>query len=74
MIKTYFKPSPFKGRSLVIFPKLMLRRKRGYQPVLDHSFTLNLLSLLYRLFRNRSQEALPETMRKSAMGVDSVFK
>jgi hypothetical protein len=73
-IKTYFKPSPFKGRSLLIFSKLLLRRQRGYRPVMDHIFTLNLLSILYRLFRHRSQEALPETMRNSAMGVDSVFK
>lgn len=73
-IKIDFAPSPFKGRSLALFAKVMLREKRGYRRVLDHLFTLNLLSLLYRLFRNRSQGALPETMRNSAMGLDSVFK
>ncbi|WP_411846191.1 hypothetical protein AAFN60_00455 [Roseibacillus persicicus] len=73
-IKTDFSPSPLKGRTLMLMSKLLLRRQRGYRRVMDHFFTLNLLSFLYRLFRNRSQEALPETMRNSAMGLDSVFK
>lgn len=73
-IKTDFEPAPFTGRSLRLFAKVLLRRKRGYRTVLDHVFTLHILSLLYRLFRNRSQEALPKSMRNSAMGLDSVFK
>ncbi|MBK1835158.1 hypothetical protein [Roseibacillus ishigakijimensis] len=73
-IKTDFAPSALKGRTLVLMSKLLLRRQRGYRRVMDHFFTLNLLSFLYRLFRNRSQEALPKTMRDSAMGLDSVFK
>ena len=73
-IKTDFSPSALQPRTLTLFSKVLLRRKRGYRRVLDHLFTLNLLSFLYRLFRNRSQEALPKTMRNSAMGLDSVFK
>ena len=53
---------------------LLLRRKRGYRPVRDYVFTLGLLSRLYRLVRRRSVKSLPKFVRKSAMGIDSLFE
>lgn len=73
-IKTNFKPSVIKRRSLVWGSRLLLRKKRGYRPILDHLFTLNMLSLLYGLFKNRSQKSMPKFIKKSAMGIDSLFR
>lgn len=72
-IKTNFEPFHLKRRTLKWSTGLLLRKKRGYR-IVDHIFTLNLLSLIYRLFKNRYQSALPKFVRKSAMGIDSVFK
>lgn len=72
-IKTSFEPFHLKRRTLRWTSGLLLRKKRGYRLV-DHLFTLNLLSIVYRLFKNRYQSALPKFVRKSAMGIDSVFK
>jgi len=73
-VKTSFEPSKLKRRTLAWSSRILLRKKRGYRPLLDHLFTLNLLSLLYRLFKNRSQKSMPKFMRKSAMGIDSLFR
>ncbi|BDS06234.1 hypothetical protein NT6N_12740 [Oceaniferula spumae] len=73
-IKTNFKPAKIKRRTLAWGSRLLLRKKRGYRPLLDHLFTLNLLSILYRLFKNRSQKSMPKFIRKSAMGIDSLFR
>lgn len=73
-VKTDFDPPKLRRRTIAWASRLALREKRGYRPVLDHLFTLNLLSLLYSLFRNRSQKSLPKFLRKSAMGIDSVFR
>jgi hypothetical protein len=53
---------------------LLVRRHRGYRHVLDRLFTLNALSWIYFLFRVRHQEALPKFLRKTAMGLDSLFR
>ncbi|MGE9266797.1 MAG: hypothetical protein ACQKBY_01770 [Verrucomicrobiales bacterium] len=73
-IKTDFAPPKLKRRTVAWASRLLLRDKRAYRPVMDHFFTLNVLSFLYRLFRNRSQDALPKFVRKSAMGIDSLFR
>lgn len=73
-IKTAFHPPKIKRRTIAWASRLLLRRKRGYRPFLDHLFTLTLLSHLYRLFRHRSRKALPKFVRKSAMGIDSLFE
>lgn len=72
-IKTGFEPFRLKRRTLTWATLLLLRRQRGYR-LLDHVFTLRLLSLFYRLFKNRTQKALPKFVRKSAMGIDSVLR
>jgi len=53
---------------------LLVRRKRGYRAVLDHFFTLRLLSWTWRLLRSRNEKALPKLARKTAMGVDALFR
>jgi hypothetical protein len=53
---------------------LLVRRHRGYRRVLDRLFTLNALSWIYLLFRVRHQKALPKFLRKTAMGIDSLFR
>lgn len=52
---------------------LVLRRKRGYR-LIDQIFTIHLLSYIYRLIRSRRAKWIPKFARKSAMGVDTIFK
>lgn len=52
---------------------LLLRRQRGYR-LIDQIFTIHLLSYIYRLVRSRRAKWIPKFARKSAMGVDTVFK
>ncbi|MGH8048006.1 MAG: hypothetical protein ACREKL_12260 [Chthoniobacterales bacterium] len=51
-----------------------MRRQRGYRRVLDRLFTLNVLSWTYRPFRVRHRKVLPKFLRKTAMGIDSLFR
>jgi hypothetical protein len=41
---------------------------------MDRLFTLNVLSWCYRLFRARHRKTLPKYLRKTAMGIDSLFR
>ncbi len=72
-LKTDFQPFHLKRRTFRWMSALMLRKQSSYRLV-DHMFTLNLLSLIYRLFHHRAQKRLPKFIKKSAMGVESVFK
>ncbi len=72
-VKISFEPFKLKRRTLAWAVGLVVRKKRGYR-LLDHFFTLSLLSFGYRIFRARAPQSLPEFMRKSAMGVDVLFK
>lgn len=51
----------------------MLRRRQAYR-FLDYAFVLTLLGFVYRAFTRVKPEALPEFVRESAMGVDSLFE
>lgn len=72
-VKISFKPFPLKRRPLAWAVGLTVRKKRGYR-FLDRFFTLSLLGFAYRIFRSRDPATLPKFMRKSAMGVDVIFK
>lgn len=72
-IKVSFEPFKLKRRTIAWGIRLMSRKKRGYR-LIDHVFTLGLLSYVYRIFRTRAPQALPKFMRESAMGVDVLFK
>jgi len=72
-IKLSFEPFKLRRHTLGWLADLLLRRQRGYR-LLDRVFTLNLLGLVYRVFRPRRKEAMPKFLRKSAMGVDTLFR
>jgi hypothetical protein len=73
-IRLSFAPGRLTGETISWLLRLLVRRQRGYRTVLDRLFTLRALSWFYRLFRVRHREALPKFLRKSAMGVDSLFR
>jgi hypothetical protein len=72
-IKVSFTPFPVRRRTLGLAANLLLRRKRGYRWV-DRIFILHLSGLAYRLLRPRDPSSMPKFLRKSAMGVDVLFK
>ncbi|MEM9235136.1 MAG: hypothetical protein AAGB14_00050 [Verrucomicrobiota bacterium] len=72
-IKLSFEPFHVKRRTIGWLTSLLLRRRRGYR-MIDHVFTLNLLGHVFRLVKPRNKESMPKFLRKSAMGVDSLFK
>jgi hypothetical protein len=52
---------------------LLLRRRQGYRWI-DRWFTLHVLGVLFRRLKPRDPKRMPKFLRKSAMGVDSLFK
>ena len=72
-IKLSFKPFHIRRVFLGWAFALLLRRQRGYR-LIDHFFTIHLLSLLYRLVRTTRSKWIPKFARKSAMGIDTVFR
>ncbi len=72
-VKVSFEPFKLKRRTIAWLVGLMVRKKRGYR-LFDHFFTLSLLGFAYRIFRARDPQSMPKFMRKSAMGVDVLFK
>lgn len=72
-IKLSFEPFKLKRRTLAWLASFLLRKKRGYR-LIDHLFTLHLLGYAYRLFKPRDPKSMPKFLRKTAMGIDSLFK
>lgn len=72
-IKVSFDPFPLKRQTLGWLSSLFLRRQRGYR-VIDHILTLNLLGLVFRVFRPGKSKRVPKFLRKSAMGVETLFR
>ncbi len=72
-VKISFDPLKITGRTLGLATSILLRRKRGYR-LIDHLFTLNLLGFAFRIFKPRDKRKMPKFLRKSAMGVDALFK
>jgi len=72
-VKVSFEPFHLKRQTLAWGAGLLLRRKRGYR-MIDRIFTLGLLGFAYRMFRPRDPKSMPKFLRKSAMGVDVLFK
>jgi hypothetical protein len=72
-IKVSFEPFPVKRRTLAMAAGILLRRKRGYRWV-DRVFILHLSGIVFRALRPRDPAAMPKFLRKSAMGVDVLFK
>ena len=72
-VKVSFAPFHVKRRTLAWGARLLLRKKRGYR-LLDHVFTLHLLGMAFRAFHPRDPEKMPKFLRKSAMGVEALFR
>ena len=72
-IKVSFEPFPVKRRMLAMAASFLLRRKRGYRWV-DRVFILYLSGIIFRTLRPRDPAEMPKFLRKSAMGVDTLFK
>jgi hypothetical protein len=73
-IRLDLEPARLNRRTVNWLLGLLVRRHRGYRHVLDRLFTLNALSWIYFLFRTHHQKALPKFLRKTAMGIDSLFR
>ena len=72
-IKLSFQPFKLKRRTLGWLSSLLLRRQRGYRWI-DQVFTLNLLGMMFRLIKTSNPRVLPKFLRKSAMGVETLFR
>jgi hypothetical protein len=72
-IKVSFTPFHIKRRTLSWASSILLRKQRGYR-IIDHLFTLHILSFAYRIFKPRDPKKIPKLLRKSAMGIDALFK
>ena len=68
-----FKPFRVRGRFLNWMLAVVLRRRRGYR-LIDQVFTIHLLSAAYRMVRTTRSRWIPKFGRKSAMGIDTVFR
>ena len=73
MVRLDFEPFRVRRRFLHWFLAIALRRRRGYRLV-DQIFTIHLLSVVYRVIRTKRSHWIPKFMRKSAMGIDTVFR
>ena len=72
-IKISFDPFKVKRRTISWVSGFLLRKKRGYR-ITDHLFTLHLIGFMYRLFTPRDPKRMPKFLRKSAMGIETLFK
>lgn len=72
-IKISFTPFHVRRRTLSWLSAILLRKQRGYR-VIDRIFTLHLLGFIYRVFKPRDPKKIPKLLRKSAMGMDALFK
>jgi hypothetical protein len=68
-----FKPFRVQRRFVNWFLSVALRRGRGYRLV-DQIFVIHLLSLIYRIVRTTRSDLIPRFARKSAMGIDAIFR
>ncbi len=73
-VRTSFESVHYNQRLIRWLFQLVIRRQRGYRTALDRIFTIQVLSWMYRFFRARRENALPKFARKTAMGVDALFR
>ncbi len=72
-IKLSMEPFPIRRRSIAVASRIFLRNQQGYR-LIDRLFMLYLTSLAYRFMRPWTKKRTPKFLRKSAMGVDVLFK
>jgi hypothetical protein len=62
-----------KARHVAWFTKYLLRDQPGYR-FIDRIIGLRLLSFSYRVLKRTRPKMIPGFARKSAMGIDAIFK
>ncbi len=72
-VKLDFKPFLLNPRHLGWAIQFFMRRRRGYR-VVDRLIVLSVLSVIYRFIALRKPHWVPGFAKKSAMGVDVVFR
>lgn len=73
-IRATFDPIEMNPQLSGVAAKLLIRRKRNYRWLLDHVFTLHLLAYGYRWFKTHRSHSIPKFVRKTAMGIDALFR
>lgn len=72
-VKLDFKPFRFSRRYLGFFFDHLVRKNPTYR-IVDRIVALRLLSLAYFVMKRSRPKMVPKIARKSAMGIDAVFK
>jgi hypothetical protein len=72
-IKINLSPFRMKARHVAWFTKYLLRDQPGYR-FIDRIIGLRLLSFSYRVLKRARPKMIPGFARKSAMGIDAIFK
>lgn len=72
-IKLDFSAQKLSPSAITIGLRLFMRKQRGYR-IIDHLILLRLLSIGYWLARRAHPRMIPKFARKSAMGVDVIFR
>jgi hypothetical protein len=72
-VKLDFKPFKLNRRYISLFFNHLVRRNPGYR-VVDRIIGMRLLSILYFVLKRSRPKMVPKIARKSAMGIDAVFK
>ncbi len=72
-VKLDFKPFKLNARYIALFFNHLVRRKPAYRFV-DKIIGLRLLSIAYFVLKRSRPKRIPKIARKSAMGIDAIFK
>ncbi|MEM7697796.1 MAG: hypothetical protein AAF236_05270 [Verrucomicrobiota bacterium] len=72
-VKLDFKPFRFSRRQIGLCLRYLLRREPSYR-VVDKVIGMRLLSLAYFVLKRSRPKLMPKLARKSAMGIDAIFK
>ena len=72
-MKLDFEPFRLSRRYIRFFANYLVRRSPGYR-IVDRIVGLRLLSIAYFVLKRSRPKLMPKIARKSAMGIDAVFK
>ena len=72
-VKLDFEPVKLNRRWIMLFSTYLVRRRPDYR-FIDKIIGLRLLSLVYFVLKRSRPKMVPKIARKSAMGLDAVFK
>lgn len=72
-VKLDFKPFKLNARYIALFLNQLVRRRPDYR-FIDKIIGLRLLSVAYFVLKRSRPKRIPKIARKSAMGIDAIFK